>query len=615
MLVAEYSSTGGGHTKRMLEPIRLAVGEGKALKRGDTIVLLMPPRSKHDSTGSKTREAHDYLKTGGYFDLLGLNVVIVQSDKTITGLYKPGGASDNVAMLRDLVYKPRRDNAKIRSSMKENAKTAITLIQGYSAKNILEEVKEAVGAEFEKKIMVLGDMAPFLQKAAADSGIEKRVEIGNHQGLFVGAARDYLDTTGKQSNGSAGTIWKSARTEKNLAFVAKASSAGLPTQLALIDYNTEMNVLQDLAKTLTALGITETTTMKVARETVVTELLASALDVDWNGKTPQRAGIIKGGNIKTAADVKGMVYLYVNDYTESLVAHINAEIKKGTPGYADTLFAVCAGGAFKKEKENGEAPKISNLLHAMYAATANGVTSAGFGTTSEFNFLRVNGSESQFVVAPVENQHEQEANGADLVAISKGSAVNARGMGEMRNQLDQLVRNGVTAKPPSGDMEGIVKAVQSTKTNAGHAADLLGGGDARHTADAAVKAMILYEQDSAAKQARRMYKLLVPALDAIIYAENSHVNVRVRVTSKVDKTEFAMSKVIKMMTEANEPAGSSDLTGLLGLEITNKRVKEQLVDFADDLRGLMAISSLGLRKAKALELLTHMANYAIALGW
>ena len=68
VLVLEYSSTGGGHTDRSLQPIFAAVADG-TLKKGDSVVILAPPRWPNDKQGNHVEKLHtraDQLKGQGF---------------------------------------------------------------------------------------------------------------------------------------------------------------------------------------------------------------------------------------------------------------------------------------------------------------------------------------------------------------------------------------------------------------------------------------------------------------------------------------------------------------------------------------------------------------------
>ena len=588
VLLLQYSSTGGGHTERCLLPVFEAFEAG-TLKKGDCVVVLAPPRWEHDDKGSHVGKLHDLVKE---LTEKGLNVILKQSDKTVTGLYEDAGASKNVEMLKEFVLAPRRKNS-VRSSIDlPTEDVPVPMAQANSAKDIVAAVIGAVGAGNLTKLSAIGDMAPALQKAARDCGITRSVEIGNHQGLFAGA--------GSVSLG-----------EKNRAYLAKASSSGRFSQLALIDYNAKTNVLPKLGATLKLFGFTEQTTKADARKTVLTHLLEHAVKNDLAGGKYVH-GIVKAENLKEAGDVKATVYLYVNAYTQGIVDHIRSQIEKKVPGYDKALFAVCGGGAFKTVPE-GQA--VENILYAMHAANADGMTSGGFGTTSEYNYLRAAGDyQGDLIVAPVEHQHEQEANAAQLVDMSEGRVGQASGIEEMKAALDALVlRRSTDSQVLTGTMEEMFACSSKPGSHAQHAASLLADKpEMTPSAEAAMKAMANYEAEHAPKEVRRILKLYVPALVAIIAKEPL---VGVLATKKAGEVQqLEMTEVIAGMQAAAELGGDAALQDLLKIEIKNVNVKGLLTGFANELKALMQLAEED-RPRAAEKVLADLAYRALVLGW
>ncbi len=588
VLLLQYSSTGGGHTERCLLPVLEALKEG-TLSEGDCVVVLAPPRWEHDDKGSHVRKLHELVSE---LRDKGLHVLLKQSDKTITGLYEDAGASKNVEMLKEFVLAPRRKNS-VRSSIDLPTKDVpVPMAQANSAKDIVAAVMGAVGAENLTKLSAIGDMAPALQKAARDCGITRSVEIGNHQGLFAGA--------GSVSLG-----------EKNRAYLAKASSSGRFSQLALIDYNAKTNVLPKLGATLKLFGFTEQTTKAVARDTVLTHLLKHAVKNDLAFGN-YKNGIVKAENLKEAGDVKATVYLYVNAYTQGIVDHIRSQIEKKAPGYDKALFAVCGGGAFETVPKD---QAVENILYAMHAANADGMTSGGFGTTSEYNYLRTAGDyQGDLIVAPVEHQHEQEANAAQLVDMSEGRVRQASGIEEMKAALDALVlRRSTDSQVLTGTMEEMFACSSEPGSHAQHAASLLADKpEMTPSAEAAMKAMANYEAEHAPKEVRRILKLYVPALLAIIEKEPV---VRVLATKKAGEIqELDIADAIAGMRAAAELGGNDALQDLLKIEIKNVNVKGLLTGFANKLQELVNTPE-DERQDAAKKVLEELAYRALVLGW
>lgn len=609
VLILEYSSTGGGHTDRSLLP----AAEDGVLKRGDSIVLLAPPRWPHDGHGGHVNKLH---QRAGELEKRGINVLIRQTDKTITGMYKPDGSSDNVAMLRDFIYKPQRAPDVNLSAKLPSKEAPWPQGSGAKASAILDDLMVAVGAGATKKIVALGDMAPFMHKAAQQRGIEKRIEIGNHQALFIGAGRQALG-------------------DKDLSYLAKASSSGMPNKLALIDYNEELNVLPTLANTFDALKISPSTSTAEARAIVVDHLLDHAQRNSLNVGEKWKPGILVADGADSKS-IKGLVYAYVNDYTQQVADFVRQSMKDDPEKWRGTIVALCGPKAFREHASHEPQGKpADNILHVMYAAHADGVTSAGFGTTSEFFYLHKNGYKGKFIVAPVENQHEQGANAAELVERCKGKVQRADGVEQVNAELAKLVAGHAEAAPLSGFMGKIFNAVtkesgegEPANSNVGHAAELLTNpqSDMRKNAHAAVAAMADYEGTHAPKERRRVYKLIVPALDAMIASGAPDSTARkpdidgkftVQPTQTSGPKQVSVEEAIKLMKQASVigPAGDGALHGLLDIDIKNATVKTLLAEHATALEALMRIESPVERSAQAQKALERLAIEHIALGW
>lgn len=600
MLVLEYSSTGGGHTARSLDPIIKAHQDG-TLQAGDSVVVLAPPRWPEDEDGKQIKTLHQKVAA---LKKLGLNVILKQSDKTVTGIYMPEGPSDNVAMLKDFVYKPNRNNNQVSLSDRDTGNT-VRLGKGHPAKQILGDVIAAVGEEHRGKITVLGDMAPYLQKAAKAMGIENAVEIGNHQGLFIGAAREQLDG-------------------KDLSYLSKASSSGLAPKLALVEYDNETNVVRDLTPTLDNLGISAQTSKQAARGIALEHLFQCANQLDVNAVGTKADGIIVGPDAR-ADNVGAMVYLYLNKYTQGALDHIRSRINEGHPAYQNALFANCGKEAIAPNGETmGNAREAKNILQVMYAANADGVTNAGFGTTSEFNYLANNGSNADFVAVPVENQHEQEANAAQLIgAFGANRVTSASGAAALYAALDALVIKRAGQENSTSHLIGNMAQIQAAAgadgtSGAAHAADLLKRLEGldhaqgplppmRENAVAAIDSMATYTDTDAPKQRRRVYKVLVPVLDSII---NGGDAVALRPTAKVQPHQTTVNAAIQMMENDHAALGN-----IMTIEFDNASVQQLLRDSAASLRALMNMEAGQARQHAAIEQLMQLANSEVALGW
>jgi hypothetical protein len=607
VVVLEYSSTGGGHTARSLDPLKKAIQDG-TLGAGDCVVIAAPPRWQHDADGGKVRTLH---AKAGELRALGVTVLIKQADKTTTGLYMANGDSDNVAMLKDFVYKPQRQAEATPSSLEPDAPAATAEAPaptrpGVSVKTLLHAVVEASGDR--EKIAVVGDMAPALQKAASALGIEKSLEIGNHQGLFIGDGRADLG-------------------DKNLAYLHKASGSGHANKLALVEYTNDVNVVPDLAGVLQQLGIDEQSSVRDSRKAALDHLLQHGKRLPLNSREPVAGGgLLVGPGVKRPDDVKALVYLYVNEYTNGTVNHIRDKMQAEPETYGQSVFAVCGRGAL----ENTEGP--TNVLHVMYAAHADGVTNAGFGTTSEFDYMVNNGYAGDFVAFPVVNQHEQQANAAMLAGrAAAGRVTNATGdTAVLYGSLDAMVarrctqENGPTAhlSTTTGSAAPLLTATHNEASGPDHAAALLGslfeGDDVpmRANATASIAAMADYDLNEApAKESRRIFKLLVPALDALAKGQ---AQCEIRPTAKVAATTLSVEQVAARLDAIGSPRDTrlrDDTAELMGVAFNHAASRQLAADMASQLREVMAQRSQAARAQAAGQLLQDLATNRIALGW
>jgi hypothetical protein len=624
VVVLEYSSTGGGHTARSLDPLLMAASDQnpqRTLHKNDCVVVFAPPRWESDKDGGKVNTLHqkaDELRKAG------VNVLIKQSDKSVTGLYQHNGDSDNVRMLQDFVYKPQRDAAKTPLSTEritpERANKPFATGAGAPAKHLLKAVELAIGEGGLHKIAVLGDMAPFLQKAAAHLHGEFKgsVEIGNHQGLFVGDARDQLG-------------------DKDLAYLHKASGGGHADKLALVEYSEKVNVVRDLAPTMAQLNIDGHTSKLQARNAVLHHLLDEGVRIETEPGVKARPGILVGDRIHKPDDVKAMVYLYLNEYTQGTVDHIRQQMKDQPETYGHGLFAVCGKDAFKPEMSRD---KPSNILQVMYAANADGVTNAGFGTTSEFAYMAHHPRDyaGKFIAFPVVNQHEQQANAAQLAAAMPGKVTNATGPATtMHAAIDGLVaeRAAHPRRHLDGDMKRLLDGAQSPVSGPQHAAGLIArlyeadeqDGVLAHeqespTAEKAKLAMSGYDQGNLAKQSRRIYKLYVPALDAIV---NGRPDCTIRATTKVEAQQTQVADVARLLRGIAEPGIQQEAQQLMGIRFDHPDARKLAVRLGETLSKIVVAQDmsrdllLGGDDAKARALaaaeLKDLAENKVALGW
>lgn len=613
VVIFEYSSTGGGHTARGLEPLVAAV-DAEFLNAGDVVCIFAPPAWPHDKGDSPKAIAEgkgNAKKTlEKYIEQLqnkGVKVLVKQTDKTITGLYimdgDKKGQADKESMLLDFVNKARRPVG--------NSATAKSICSGkdvpaFQAKNIIKQAIDICNNNTDKFVLV-GDMAPYAQKAASKLGITNRVEIGNHQGMF-------------SAQGS--------NPELNNAFLYKAAGNSYVKTLALVDYDKNMNTLVGLNNTVQSaefqkLGIEPTTTKENARRSVFKFLIENANRIDPKSideKAPKE-GVICHQDL-TAETAKAAVYLYVNEYTDAVAQHIKNKINGGDADYKNTLFVVCGSNAWRQPLAKSEsaassqasssqaAPEKSslNIMHLMLVANADGVTSGGFGTTSEFNYAKANDYQGNFIVAPVERQDEQQKNAVDLKSKNEDSVFIAQGIEDvgdvkgLKSQMDAMVRTKKVAL--EGNMESLLKAAKSATTHAGHAATLIV--DPKKITQVAIDIlgnMAEADKDAQFKQVRRLLKLQVSVVQALI----KDGPILVSPTAKVEPKLIDLEAAIKAL-ETKELA--SEL-----LEVEMKGGMQEIIrkEFADKLEHIRTLE-VGLRKQAAETEMTRLAN-RFFLGW
>jgi hypothetical protein len=613
VVMFEYSSTGGGHTARGLDPLLASV------KKGDVVVIMAPPGWPHDK-GNAQNTLRSYMQK---MQDKGIPFIVKQADKTITGLYKPTGESDNAAMIADFVDKARRPVGLGAQAVSVLASTypkagepssamVLRKVDAFQAKNIVSQILHASGGD-PQKLFLIGDMAPYAQKAAKALGVpeENRVEIGNHQSMF-----------------DSSPAMLQMRGSKDMAYVFKAAGNNHVTKLALVDYNAEMNTVTALPEALRHpdIGITPSTTKAAARKIALKYILEHAAKNNLAPGAEVTPGIIAREGI-TADTAKSAVYLYVNDYTKGIAEHIKAKINEGHPDYQDTVFVLTAKTAWKTPTSSAgsagasgsasQAPKAlshPNILHLMYAANADGVTSAGFGTTSEFNYLKHQGYAGKFVAVPVEHQHEQQANAVMLEGQhAPGVISTAHGIEGLKEQMDLLVANPTKTADLEGDMSSIVRGSEAqlssdnlSATHAGHAAALIEGRELqKHSSSNLLANIELEGENNQPKQVRRLTKLHVSALEAIIKGESSFT---VAPTSKVDP------HMVNSMQVAIDILRNKDMAAeVLNVELEGPKQDAFRTEYADALQAIIDLPAHEQKDAATKEM--NRLGDRFFLGW
>lgn len=546
--VVAYSSTGGGHLARCLDPVIKAI-EMEVISKGDLICLALPEQWVHDKGAArKTLQKFEFM-----FSSKGIDVIMKQMDKTITGLYKQDGSSDNTAIIRNFVDKPWRQvplpvvNTILRGRQ-----------QSFSAKSMLEQLVDAAGDA--TKVRVLSDMGVYAIKAAIEAGVPQRqvIEMGNHATLLDPA----VDHEGK-----------------SLAFLSKATADGRAGTLGLIRYDSGINPLVSMRTTLEQFGVTAQSSCRATRETIVDFLLEHAKRNDLDPATDARAGIIVAPG-RAANEIDGAFYLYVNEYTPAATAHIKQRIRDDDPEYCSTMFVICGAGVLPDSVPG-------NPLHMMYAAQADGAMNAGYGTTSEAHYLLERGFQGKLLLMPVEHQHEQEANARTLHELLGERITVATDKDSFLTRLDERVSNRTTASALTGDMSRIVSALHNPRTNLAHIADLIAGGPMLEIeADLLARGKAIGESPDT-KAMRRMAKMILPALDAVIEGNESF---KLKMTAKQPETHHTLSSLISALKDDSQFAELLRLDNIGGDETERFR--------AQFMRHFMTLSELSLDERK-----------------
>lgn len=585
--VAGFSSQGGGHTARMLEPL------GKAVQPGDTVVLVLPPHWEVD-TGNEHNKLGQYKAD---YQAKGVNVVTAQSDKAIWGFYEDNGPSDNFRILEEFAEKPNRDNSQtplFGPAPREAAQTG----QGFSHHDIMAQVKDAVGADNMDKVTVFEDMDPYLGKAAAEAGISKDHIVGQSNHLLLLDADDYFG-------------------EKSDAFLVKANGNGHNGEIATVEFDANINTTASLGKSLDNLHIRPEHEAVNARKQMVQLLLDHGNKHNLASDAPvSTRGAVLVSPDATAETVDRGVYIYLNKYTDPLAQHIRERLNGGgdtTPeqqaAYKKGMFVVCGAGTFAPTTH-------ANAMHVGQAANFDAVTAAGFGTSSEMHYLISNDAYAgKLLLMPVERQHEQEANAEVLLPAALGDRADrvdtAHNIGELRQKLDDLMVNTATTNEVLGNRT-MASLHEATHRGGAQATDKASQSLTRTREMNADEARLLNEnteraEDPSRKALRRLNKVMIPALKAM---SQGSAFVDVRMTAKENPRNISVPDLIRALRDPNLASA------LMGADFSSAEAQEASNHFADKLEELRNIPA-GHQRNQAAE--TYMrgeyANDKFTVGY
>jgi hypothetical protein len=416
--MSSYSSTGGGHTERLLGPV------ADAVKPGDVVVLYLPLPWESD-TGGAAGTLKKYL---GELHDKGAVTIIAQSDRTITGLYdKPTGKSDNPRILDNFVNSLNPPKA-IDKDILDNRN-----VPTFAADALVGKVVEAVGDK--NKIKVVSDMGINLTNAAEKAGIPFRLEIGNHQGNLIVPSLN-------------------AQGDRRWDGFLQLATAGSQTAIGSVSYSNKINPLPTMKATLDSADFNASMTPAAAQQLAIKTLYEKGVRLPLNeageNDTP---GVLMAPGAKLS-DLDSVVALYVNAYTPQVVRHIKEQLNRGNSDYQNTLFLVAGRKAMRNPDTD------PNALHLAYVH-GDMLMNAGYGTTSEADYLKqVAGHQGQFVIMPVQRQHEQEQNAVVMKERLGDDVQIAEDPDQLIRTLDELMPNRTTtqsledrANDPSGPPE------------------------------------------------------------------------------------------------------------------------------------------------------------------
>lgn len=453
VVVHAFSSQGGGHTQRSMDPILAAIDAG-VITNKDVVLLALPPHWETDA-GNEAKRLQKYEA-----DLKGrgVNVVTVQHDRAVLGFYFPEGPSDNWRILQNFANMDAREPWQTRVPAFGSAGKPVRYAEAFDAAAIMQQAITAAGSK--DKFVVFTDMDPYVARGALYQGIprERIIDLSNHI-LLVDRPTDE---------------------QLNNAFLnfANVPHAG---RTSAFELNALINKLPGVNETIDRLGIKAGTSKAAVRQQVIDWFMRDGNRLDLKSDLDiTMAGSILVHPDASPQSIDRVVVLYLNKYTNPLGQHIRDRLGNGDPNrspdpnYAKTLFIVAGGSAFKQESGG-------NALHAALLANADAFFSAGWGTTTEMHQLLLNGYQGKLVIAPVESQNEQQTN----VPLLRSALPNnlrprvdsASNADDLKNKLDALVRyQATTTSGLDGDMRSLFDTLRGERRVTDQTVNLLSGG-------------------------------------------------------------------------------------------------------------------------------------------
>jgi hypothetical protein len=606
--VHAFSSQGGGHTQRSMDPILAAIDTGVITDK-DVVLLALPPHWESD----KGNEADRLQKYEADLKKRGINFVTVQQDRAVLGFYKPDGPSDNWRILQNFASMDAREPWQTRVpeygsfDPKGGSKQPVRYAVAFDAAAIMQQAVAAAGSK--DKFVVFTDMDPYIARGALYQGIPRQqiIDLSNHILL--------VDRTTDNHLNNAFLNW---------ANVPHAGST------SAIELNDGINKLPGVNETIARLNMEADTSQVAARQQVIDWFMGDGNK--WDLASDDKittAGSILVHPRATPQSIDRVVVLYINDYTDPLGQHIRNRLNAGDENYAKTLFIVAGRSAFKSG---------GNALHAALLANADAVFSAGWGTTTEMHQLLTNGYQGRLIIAPVENQNEQLTNvpllRSALPSDLRNRVESASNAGDLKAKLDDLVSyQATTTSGLNGDMGSLFNTLSGERRVTDQTVNLLSGGNLPRddaggptpleqrltqarigigqmtTDETRLRTMNTAQwRDYDNLASRRIVNAIVPALDAALKGDTHF-------TVKMDRSYSAQPMTLRQLADAlNIDVTTANAARLLHANVEGRGARALLTEVSNRLDEL-ANADPAQRRQLAEEFIHDFANHRFFLGY
>lgn len=459
VLIVGYSPTGGGHTARTLNIVDEALTRG-SLSAGSQVFFHVPPHWEGTPRPVLLGKLADKLVSQG------VDVRLVESDKPVYGyLDEKTGCSNDPEILKRISLQPLRNKEKIGKNsflekyFPQKKPVHINDLRSYTPGDNLDNlpsisasrlIESIINVKGKDNVWVLSDMDPGLQKAALKQNIcqERRVDQQNHAILLH---RDDHNS--------------------NLAMANSVLAKVLDARGAKISHIEPggKNTLIDAWRTSKSLNIDEHSTLN-DRKTIINKIIFSAAHfANENPHNITHGCVFKGQGINHPDDIKKVVYVYAHKKTKIIAEHVLKQLENKHPDYNHVAFIFCGKDALPGY----------NAMHLAYLVDADGITTAGAGTSGEFAYLHREGNaKSGLLILPIENHNEQEAI-ANLLQHDFADYILRLGKGEKLEdgkKIDELVRHRYAmSADESKASDQLIKAISASDSYVEQAHDILFG--------------------------------------------------------------------------------------------------------------------------------------------